>query len=93
MGHCYCLNNEQFCVTVTGSFLTGEATGLRKCSYEALRKGTVTLEGLPEGMSFTNPWAAGKKKLAQILEIRDSLFFRCMYRIMHNYNYLLYLLF
>jgi hypothetical protein len=57
---------------------TDEVTGERRCSYEALKKGSMTLDGLPLDINFTNPWMAGKRILQRILELKDKIYFKRM---------------
>lgn len=65
------------CVVIDLCFLVlGELTGERKCSYEALRTGKVLLQGLPIGLKFTDPWSAGKKKLQEVLSLKDNISFQ-----------------
>lgn len=57
-------------------FVSGDLTGERKCSYEALRTGKIALQGLPTGLNFKDPWCHGKKTLQTVLENKDTICFR-----------------
>jgi GTF2I-like repeat len=56
-------------------FVTGELTGLKKCQYEELKARTLSIDGLPPGLDFTDPWACGRKKLLGILTNKDVIHF------------------
>ena len=48
-------------------------TGLRTCSYEAIKKKKFVVEGLPDEIEFHHPSYFGKKSLQKILANADKI--------------------
>ena len=67
-----------YLLSTLNCFATDEATGIAKCSYKALETGQVVLEGLPDNLTFSNPWKCGRKKLTAILGNEANIRFRSM---------------
>ena len=82
----YLLETSNNCQTVYVVYVyLGEITGnsTSRVPYSKLKQLGVTVEGLPDGITFKHPSSYGRRQLKQIIESKDDLKFNGIQMLLH----------